>query len=152
MAEHTASSTIIAAGAQAVFEVIADVEAYPEWAEQMKSATVLSRDRAGRAAEVEFVLNAGVVKDTYTLGYSWDVRPDGTGTVSWRLLRAELLKTLDGAYTLEAVPAGTRVGYRLTVDTTMPMIAVLKRRAEKVIVDTALFELDTRVRALTAAG
>ncbi len=35
--------------------------------------------------------------------------------------------------------------YRLAVDLTIPMLGMLKRKAEKVIVDTALRELKKRV-------
>ena len=37
--------------------------------------------------------------------------------------------------------------YRLAVDVKIPMIGLLKRKAEKVIVDTALKELKKRVEA-----
>jgi hypothetical protein len=37
------------------------------------------------------------------------------------------------------------VTYRLAVDLTIPMLGMLKRKAEKVIVDTALRELKKRV-------
>ena len=51
----------------------------------------------------------------------------------------------DGSYTLAARGAGTYVTYRLAVDLTIPMLGMLKRKAEKVIVDTALRELKKRV-------
>ena len=48
-------------------------------------------------------------------------------------------------YTLEADGAATTVTYRLSVDVKIPMIGMLKRKAEKVIIDTALKELKKRV-------
>jgi hypothetical protein len=45
------------------------------------------------------------------------------------------------------VPKGpaTEVTYALAVDLVMPMLGMLKRKAEKVIMDTALKELKKRV-------
>ena len=79
------------------------------------------------------------------LEYDWDVADDGTGSVSWHLVRAHLLKGLNGTYTLARVPAGTRVTYDLEVELTMPMIGLLKRKAEKHIINLALSELKKRV-------
>ncbi|MGH8919704.1 MAG: cyclase, partial [Actinomycetes bacterium] len=44
-----------------------------------------------------------------------------------------------GSYVLEPVgPSTTKVTYSLTVDLAIPMIRLIKRKAEKVIMDTAL--------------
>lgn len=145
MADRTQSSIEIAAEPGDVLDVIADFERYPEWANEVKSVTVLSEDGDGWADQVEFQLDAGAIKDTYVLEYDWNVAEDGTGSVSWHLVRASLLKGLDGTYSLEAVPAGTKVTYDLEVDLTMPMIGLLKRKAEKHIISTALSELKKRV-------
>ena len=56
---------------------------------------------------------------------------------------------MDGAYILE--PPGrraTEVTYQLAVDLAIPMIGMLKRKAEKVIIDTALKGLKKRVESL----
>ncbi len=147
MADRTQSSVDIAAAPGAVLDVIADFERYPEWAEQVQSCTVLSEDGDGWADQVEFDLNAGAIKDQYVLEYEWDVDEDGTGTVRWNLVRATLLKGLTGSYTLVKAGPGTQVTYDLEVDLTMPMIGMLKRKAEKHIINTALSELKKRVEA-----
>ncbi len=145
MADRTESSIDIAAAPGSVLDVIADFEAYPQWAAEMKRATILAEDGDGWADEVEFQLDAGVIKDTYTLKYDWDIDEDGTGVVSWHLVQASMLKALDGSYTLVAGGPGTQVSYRLAVDVKVPMLGMLKRKAEKAIVDTALKELKKRV-------
>ena len=94
-------------------------------------------------------LDATAVKDTYVLDYDWDVAEDGTGTVSWHLVEATVLKALDGAYVLAQHDGGTEVTYDLTVDVRIPMLGMLKRKAEKVIIDTALKNLKKRVESLT---
>ena len=114
---------------------------------EVKAVRVLAEEGDGWADQVEFTLDAGAIKDTYVLDYEWDVVEDGTGVVSWALVSAQVLKAMDGSYTLAAQGAGTKVTYRLSVDVKIPMIGLLKRKAEKVIVDTALKELKKRVEA-----
>jgi carbon monoxide dehydrogenase subunit G len=147
MADRTESSTSIAAQPGAVLDVIADFDSYPAWAGEVKKVSVLSEDGDGWADQVEFTLDAGAIKDTYVLDYDWDVREDGTGVVSWSLVAAQVLKTMNGSYTLVAEGDGTLLTYRLAVDVKIPMLGMLKRKAEKVIVDTALQELKKRVEA-----
>ena len=130
-----------------MLDVIADFEAYPEWAGEVKAVRVLAEEGDGWADQVEFTLDAGAIKDTYVLDYEWDVVEDGTGVVSWSLVSAQVLKSMDGSYSLAAQGSGTKVTYRLVVDVKIPMIGLLKRKAEKVIVDTALKELKKRVEA-----
>ena len=106
---------------------------------------MLSEEGDGWADRVEFELDAGVIKDTYVLDYAWEVEDDGTGVVSWQLVKATVLRAMNGSYTLETQQGGTLVTYRLAVDLNIPMLGLLKRRAEKVIVETALKELKKHV-------
>ncbi len=146
MADRTESSIVIAAVPGAVLDVIADFDSYPQWATGVKRTKVLSEEGDGWADRVEFTLDAGVLKDTYTLDYEWDVARAGTGVVSWSLVKATVLKTMNGSYTLATEGSdATTVTYRLAVDLNIPMLGMLKRKAEKVIVDTALKELKKRV-------
>ena len=146
MADRTESSVVVQAAPADVLAVIADFGAYPEWTGAVKQAEVLSKGRGGKAKQVRFVLDAGAIKDTYTLAYTWEVAPTGTGSVSWELVEAEtVLKALDGSYTLAGDKAGpTTVTYQLTVDVRIPMLGMLKRKAEKSIISTALQELKKR--------
>jgi ribosome-associated toxin RatA of RatAB toxin-antitoxin module len=146
MADRTESSVDIAANAGEVLDVIADFESYPEWAAEVKRVTVLTEEGDGWADQVRFTLDAGAIKDTYVLDYEWDVRTNGTGVVSWQLVEATVLKAMNGSYTLATSAKGlTTVTYRLAVDVKIPMLGMLKRKAEKVIIDTALKELKKRV-------
>ena len=59
-----------------------------------------------------------------------------------------MLKAMNGSYTLVAKGKdATTVTYRLAVDVKIPMLGMLKRKAEKVIIDTALKELKKRVES-----
>jgi hypothetical protein len=143
MADHTESSIVVAAPPAEVMAVIGDFVAYPEWNDEVKLVEVLSVHDDARPAEVRFVLDAGAIKDDYVLAYTW---PSDT-ELRWHLVRGEMLSSMDGAYVLAAVPEGTEVSYRLAVGLRIPMIGMIRRRAEKVIIDRALKGLKERVEA-----
>ena len=146
MADRTESSIDIAAKPGEVLDVIADFESYPQWATEVKKVAVLTEEGDGWADQVQFTLDAGAIKDTYTLDYEWDVARNGTGVVSWSLVQANVLKAMNGSYTLASSGKDqTTVTYRLAVDVKIPMLGMLKRKAEKVIIDTALKSLKKRV-------
>jgi ribosome-associated toxin RatA of RatAB toxin-antitoxin module len=144
MAEQTTSSIVVNAEPADVMAVIADFDAYPEWAQGVKTADVVKEGAAGRPLQVYFELDASPIKDQYTLEYDWD----GDRAVRWWLAQGKMLKAMDGAYELEGRGDGTtEVTYRLAVDISIPMIGMLKRKAEKVIIDTALKGLKKRVES-----
>jgi ribosome-associated toxin RatA of RatAB toxin-antitoxin module len=144
MAEQTTSTIIVNATPKAIMAVIADFEAYPEWADSMRETEVLSTDEAGRPKQVRFKVDAGAISDEYTLNYVWS-----RNEVTWTLVQAKMVKGMDGAYVLRDLgDEGTEVTYRLAVDVAIPMIGMLKRKAEKVIIDTALKGLKKRVESL----
>ena len=145
MAEATSSSITIAAPPERVMAVIADFAAYPEWADQINAVEVLAPGSAGRAERVRFTMDAGAIKDSYTLDYTW--APDGR-SVSWTLVKGQIQKAQDGSYALAGRGDSTTVTYSLAVDLNIPMIGMLRRKAEKVIIDTALKGLKRRVEAL----
>ena len=147
MADRTVSSIVIDAAPAAVLEVIADFEKYPDWTGAVKEVTVLDRLPDGRGSKVRFVLDAGAIRDTYVLDYTWDFDELGTGTLSWALVESTVLKALDGTYALSAVKGGTDVRYSLAVDLRIPMLGMLRRKAEKAIIDAALNELKKRVES-----
>jgi ribosome-associated toxin RatA of RatAB toxin-antitoxin module len=145
MAEQTTSSIDVVATKGDIMAVIADLEAYPEWTASVREVELLTvyDDADERPAQARFVLDAGPIKDTYVLGYEWD----GDDEVIWSLVEGGLIKALDGAYSLAdgPEPGTTTVTYRLAVDVSVPMLGLMKRKAEKVIIDTALKELKKRV-------
>ena len=140
---RTSSDIVIAAPRADIMAVIADFAQYPEWATGVRQAEVVSGD-ASRPDQVHFVLDAGPIRDEYDLGYTWD---DDNG-VRWKLVRAgSMLTDMDGSYELDEVDGDTRVTYTLAVNVSIPMLGMLKRKAEKVIIDTALKGLKRRVEA-----
>src|SRR6476660_7925940 len=118
MAEQTSSSITIDAPPADVMAVIADFESYPAWAKGVKEAAVTAPGTGGRAEQVYFALDVSPIKDEYTLAYDWD----GDRT--------------------------TEVTYRLALDVSIPLIGMLKRKGEKILIDTALKGLKKRVESL----
>jgi hypothetical protein len=57
---------------------------------------------------------------------------------------------LHGSYTLEEAGDGTEVTYELAVDVRVPMIGMVKRKAEKRITDSALKGLKRHVEGRSA--
>ncbi|MGW2561212.1 SRPBCC family protein [Streptomyces sp. NPDC001514] len=145
MAEHTSSSITIDAAPADVMGVISDFARYPEWTGEVQETEVLEKDDQGRAVQVRLVLDAGAIKDDHTLAYTWT----GENQVSWTLVKSQMLRALDGSYTLAPVGGGerTEVTYQLTVDVKIPMLGMIKRKAEKVIIDRALAGLKKRVES-----
>ncbi len=145
MADQTESSIVIDASPAAVMGVIADLPAYPDWSDGITQVTVLAvYEDDNRPADARFVLDSGAIKDTYELEYDWD----DDRSVSWTLTKGDMLTAMDGAYDLKDNGDGTTtVHYRLSVDVKIPMIGMIKRKAERVIVDTALKGLKKRVES-----
>ncbi|MDQ4116871.1 MAG: SRPBCC family protein [Actinomycetota bacterium] len=142
MADATSSSITISAPPEQVMAVIADFESYPEWADQVRDVEVLDAGSAGRAERVRFSMDAGAIKDTYTLDYDWAA---DDRSVTWKLVKGGIQKAQDGSYELAADGDETTVTYKLSVEVNFPMIGMLRRKAEKVIIDTALKGLKRRV-------
>jgi ribosome-associated toxin RatA of RatAB toxin-antitoxin module len=144
MADQTTSSTVINASPEEIMAVIADLERYPEWSAGVKSVEVLTvyDDEDERPAKAHFAIDMSGIKDDYTLDYDWH----GNESVTWTLDEGHVIKAMDGEYALRDNGDGsTTVDYTLAVDVSIPMLGMMKRRAEKVIIDTALKGLKKRV-------
>ncbi|MFE0121802.1 SRPBCC family protein [[Kitasatospora] papulosa] len=149
MAEHTSSSITIEAAPADVMGVIADFARYSEWTGEVKEAEILATDDQGRAEQVRLVLDAGAIKDDHVLSYTWNSEYE----VGWTLVKSQMLRALDGSYALAPLGDGdrTQVTYRLAVDVKIPLLGMIKRKAEKVIIDRALAGLKKRVESVPKA-
>ena len=143
MADQASERIRVEAPADRCFDVAVDFESYPEWARDVKSATVLERDTEGRGTRVEFRAAALGKSIRYVLEYDYSQAPE---SFSWRLVEGEMLKQLDGTYRFEPEGDGsTRVHYDLAVELSMPLPGLVKRRASGLIMGNALKELKKQV-------
>jgi len=144
VADNTSQTIYIDADPGTVMQVIADIASYPQWVSEYKETEVLEADAEGYPKTARLVLDAAVLKDTMVLAYVW---PPDHKSVRWSLVSSSLLRALDGAYHLAPKGSGTDVTYELSVDLVIPMIGLLKRKAERRLTDTALKDLKKRVEA-----
>ncbi len=142
MPDLSTQSIVIHAEPARVMAVIADFTSYPDWTGAIKKVEITDPGTPGRARQVKYAMDAGLLKDTYELAYRWAA--DGL-SVSWSLVSGSLQKSQEGCYQLVPVADGTEVTYSLTVEPSIPLIGPLRRKAERTILDTALKELRKRV-------
>lgn len=142
MADSSTQSLRMSAPPDRIMDVIADFTAYPAWTGAVKQVEITDPGDGARARRVRFKLESGVVADRYELQYDW--APDGLA-VSWDLVSGQVQKAQHGSYQLQPSKDGTLVTYSLTVALNIPLIGLLRRRAERTIMDTALTELRRRV-------
>jgi hypothetical protein len=149
MAESATQTITIAAPPNACFGVATDFEHYPEWANDVKDAKVVSRDDQGRPREVEFRASALGRSTHYTLHYDYTGAPE---RLSWKLSTGDVMRACDGSYSFlpsASAPGGTDVVYELSIELVVPLPGFVKRRAEVRILNTVK-ELKHRVETVSA--
>jgi uncharacterized membrane protein len=153
MPDKARETVVINAPVEVCFATLTDFERYPQWAGDLKSATVVERDDEGRASVVEFRAAAMGRSTTYRLRYDYEGAPH---QLSWLLESGDLERQLDGAYHLRAIDEGdeqgTEVVYELSVDLVLPIPGFVKRRAEARILKTALTDLKQLVESSASAS
>ena len=140
MTDSSIQSIVVSGTPEHIIKVITDFEAYPGWASAVKTVEVLEEYEDGYASRVRFVMDAGALKDDYVLEYEY---AEDMSRIEWRLVEpSKVQKAQHGAYDIDDNADGTvTVTYSLTVELAVPLLGILRRRAEKMIMDTALREL-----------
>lgn len=146
MADSSSQSIVIGAPPARVAAVICDFPRYPEWAAAVTRVEVVEEYEDGYASQVRFTLDAGVITDEYTLAYEY---AEDISRIEWRLATpSRVQKEQSGSYDITDNGDGTStVQYTLEVELSMPMLGMFRRKAEKMIMDTALRELKRRVES-----
>lgn len=150
MADIARQEATIAAPVEELWSVLVDFERYPDWAGDLKQVEVLDRDDEGLGTEVLYRAAAMGRSTTYVLRYDHSEAPH---RVPWVLERGDIMRRLDGAYTLQADPddpTRTKVVYDLVVDLVVPLPGFIKHRAEHKIIHTALRDLQAHVEGKPA--
>ena len=128
-----------------VQKALFELDKYPDWSAQIKSAEALAHDDQGRITKVKMSIDAGMMKDRPTLDYDWSQAPN---KISFSLDEADLLTSMDGIYTITAVDEDTtEVTYELGVALSMPIPAMMRQKAEKATIDAALAQLKSHLEA-----
>lgn len=134
MGQRVTDTTAIEASRETIFDIIVDLEAYPDWVDGMLETEILSSDEHDRPIRARFRIDARIAEIEYTLEYTYD-EPN----LSWTLVEGEMISQLDGSYELNDLGDGrTRVRYSIEADVDMPVPGFLKKRAARTILDQGL--------------
>jgi uncharacterized membrane protein len=150
MADSSTQSIVIDAPPDRVAAVICDFPHYPVWTDAVKTVEVVEEYEDGYASQVRFVLDAGVMADDYTLAYEY---AEDLSRIQWHLVApSRMQKRQVGSYDIDDNGDGTStVTYTLEVELSVGMLGMFRRKAEKMIMDTALKQLKGRVERSGAA-
>jgi len=139
MSEFSKSTITIDAPIADVQKALFELDKYPEWSSQIKSAEALAHDDQGRITKIKMSIDAGMMKDRPTLDYDWSSAP---AKLSFSLDDADLLTGMDGAYSFKSIDEDTtELTYELAVSLSMPVPAMMRQKAEKATIDAALSQL-----------
>ncbi len=134
MGEAVSDSVVVQADAAAVWDVIADFDAYPEWNDEIVEAQTLEVGEDGWGTRAWFRIDAGVLQAEVVLAYAytdWSLR--------WWLEEGDKVRRNDGTYELDPREDGTtEVRYELEIEPRVRVPAVLRRQAARRIVARAL--------------
>jgi hypothetical protein len=143
MSEFSKSTVIIEASLADVQKTLTDLDKYPDWSSQIKSAESLSIDDQGRITKIKMSIDAGMMKDRVTLDYDWSQAPE---KIIFSLDEADLLTSMDGAYTFKSIDSDTtEVTYELGVSLSMSIPDMMRKKAEKATIDAALAQLKSHL-------
>lgn len=146
MTDSSTQAIVVSGTPDHVATIITDFTAYPQWVSAVQTAEVREEYEDGYAARVRFVMDAGALKDDYVLEYEY---AEDLSRIEWKLVEpSRVQKAQHGSYDIDDNGDGTvTVTYTLSVELAVPMLGILRRRAEKMIMDTALKELKRRAEA-----
>ncbi len=147
MGEKVSDEITIDAGMVTIWNVITDIDAYPDWTDGVEETEILSTTDEGYPLQAYFRVDAKVSEVTYTIEYRYDDHD-----VRWHLVEGEMLSQLDGAYELTETDGGTRVRYSLEVDVDLPVPGFMKKRAARTILEQGLSGLKARAETAEQQG
>jgi uncharacterized membrane protein len=143
MSEFSKSTVIIEAPIADIQKTLSELDKYPDWSTQIKSAESLATDDQGRIKKIKMSIDAGMMKDRVVLDYDWSQAPE---KIIFSLEEADLLTSMDGAYTFKSIDAETtEVTYELGVSLSMSIPDMMRKKAEKATIDAALSQLKSHL-------
>ncbi len=146
MAEGTVQSIEIPASPDFIFEVLSDLESYPEWITAMRQVEILEQDGNDRPLRVHFVVDAMIKEIAYDLEYEYEP----PFRMAWTAVPGDDIRQMVGSYELTELDGDeTDVVYALMVEPEFKVPGFLRRQAEKQLIGTALRGLKKRVEELS---
>lgn len=143
MSDLSSGTVVIEAPISDVESALFDLSKYPEWSTSIKSVEVLASDDQGRLTTGKFVIDAGMMKDKVTLDYDWSAAPS---KLSFSFNDADLLTGMEGSYSIKKIDEDTtQVTYEMGVEISMPIPAMMRKKAEQATIDLALQQLKSHL-------
>lgn len=134
MADAVSDSIMVEASPEAVWDVIADFDRYPDWNAEISDVEILETDDDGWGTKVRYSIDAGVIGATVILAYTYT-----DYAMTWWLVEGDKVRKNDGTYTLEPQDDGTTlVIYELEIEPVIKLPGMLKRQAARRIITRAL--------------
>jgi ribosome-associated toxin RatA of RatAB toxin-antitoxin module len=147
MATSDSREVVIEASPEEILDVIADVEATPEWSPQYQRAEILEMGDDGRPRRVKMTVKTAGITDEMEIQYTWS-----DDKVSWTLIKAGALKKQDASYTLTPDGDKTRVRFDIAIDLSIPMPGFVLKRALKGGTESATEGLRKQVLKVKKGG
>ena len=147
MAVSDSREVLIEATPAEILDVIADVEATPDWSPQYQKAEILETYADGRPHRVKMKVKSAGISDELVVEYTWT-----DASASWTLVSAGQLKAQDGTYTLTPEGDKVRLRFDLTADPSVPIPGFILKRALKGAMETATDGLRTQVLKIKKSG
>ncbi len=135
----------IDASVQQCVDVAIDIESYAAWAEGVSMVEVTAVDADGVVKKAKFTAAAFGRAVTYELAYVTEHLPH---SLSWTLVKGDIVRTVSGSYRFAPSldePDYTEVVYQLEVELVIPVPGFVRRRAEDLLMRTALERFTTEV-------
>ena len=137
----------IAATAEQVWKIVADVEGYPNWHPFFTTLEVLERDEAGRVLVAACTHGTSVVRLRTELRFSYDeghtLRASGKG---------QDLKSMAGSFELGEAGDGVALRHTLTVDPGFKIGLLLRGPVEERVRTSVLDGAFRGIRGVVASG
>ncbi|MCW2956595.1 MAG: hypothetical protein JWO69_1464 [Thermoleophilia bacterium] len=144
MAHHGTSTIDVDASAEELFEIVTDLDSFPEWLTDVKDVTVLGYDDDGFPTSSVMRVDVSIKEVTYTLDYEYSYPT----RVAWKSRPGGDVKLIQGSYDFEVNDAGgTTITYELAIDPGFPVPGFLLKRAARHITGQALTGLKERAEA-----
>jgi uncharacterized membrane protein len=143
MSDLSSGTITIDAPIGEVQSALFELAKYPEWSTSIKSVEVIATDDQGRLTTGKFVIDAGMMKDKVTLDYDWSETPT---KLSFSFNDADLLTGMEGSYSIKKIDEDTtEVTYEMGVEISMPIPAMMRKKAEQATIDQALQQLKSHL-------
>ncbi len=130
MAIDAQVTTLVRAEPGSCFAAATNFARYPDWAKEVESVTIVGGGAGGRLVQVAYA--ASLFGKDYSAVVEYDLGR-GPAHLSWDLVEARKLKSMQGYLGFEPVDGGTEMTFSLHSDLVRPRPPRHERRASRLM-------------------